>query len=106
MVQSLRIHEPTMFVFNVKDMHASDSAAASVRAVKAVDGRAWVFVDTVGLGVEITPVTAGATALSDAIAGAGFTPVLVPSGRTCANGAPSRIPFVGPDHDFTPGERH
>jgi copper chaperone len=94
-----------MFVFSVKDMSSSDSAAAIVRAVKAVDGRAGVFIDTERLGVEINPVTAGATALSDAIIDAGFTPVLLPGGRTSATGTPSKIPFVGPDHDFTPGGR-
>jgi hypothetical protein len=42
----------TMFVFRVvKDMHSSESAVAIVKAVKAIDDRAYVFIDTERFGV-------------------------------------------------------
>ena len=95
-----------MFLFNVHDMHLCASAVAIVKAVKAVDERACVYINMGRRGVEVVPEKAGATELSDAIAGAGFTPVLLPQGHTLPglHRARPRIPFVGADHDFSPGE--
>ena len=103
-LQACHCAEGCMFLFSVKDMHACDSAVAIVKAVRQVDEGASVFVSLERRGVEITPECAGATELSDAIADAGFTPELLPSGR--APPRPSRtrkIPFDGPDHDFSVG---
>lgn len=94
-----------MFIFNVKDMEACDSAVAIVKSVLHVDEEATVFVSMARHGVEITTESAGAAQMSDAITDAGFTPVLLPSGRTLPGSAktPQCIPFNGADHDFSAG---
>ena len=63
-----------MIAFQVSDM--TDNRAAGV-VVKVLDHRALVRVDMATFTVEIEPSTAGARELSDAIKGAGYSPVAV-----------------------------
>lgn len=90
-----------MFVFKVHDMRVSGQAAAVMAAVRHVDENASVVIDLPQNEVRISPVTAGATALSDAIAHAGFNPVLGDRGVRVSGQPPPKIPFDGADHDFT-----
>jgi len=92
-----------MFIFSVKDMRVSSQAAAVLAAVNHVDVNAYVFINLLAHEIRIVPTSAGATELSDAIAHAGFDPVL----RNCGHAVrglrqtPPKIPFEGLDHDFT-----
>jgi copper chaperone CopZ len=92
-----------MFIFSVRDMRVSSQAAAVLEAVIQIDVNASVSINLMAHEVQIAPTSAGATDLSDAIAHAGFDPVL----RDCGHAvrgfrqAPPKIPFDGFDHDFT-----
>ena len=92
-----------MFIFSVRDMRISSQAAAVLEAVNHVDVKACVSINLLAHEVRIAPASAGATELSDAIAHAGFDPVL----RNCGDAVrgfgqtPPKIPFEGFDHDFT-----
>jgi hypothetical protein len=92
-----------MFIFSVRDMRVSSQAAAVLKAVNHADADASVSINLFAHEVLIVPRTAGATELSDAIAHAGFDPVLKERGRTGQghHQAPPKIPFEGFDHDFT-----
>ena len=95
-----------MFIFSVPDMTATDSVIAIVDAVLFVDEDATVYVSMTRRGVEVIPAKAGPVELSDAISAAGFSPQLLERGYAIPRlhgAAPPRIPFDGPDHDFTPG---
>jgi copper chaperone CopZ len=92
-----------MFVFSVRDMRVSGQADAVLAAVKHVDENASVLVNLWAQEVQISPTTAGATELHDAIVHAGFDPILRNGGGPSAQGrrqAPHRIPFVRLD-DFS-----
>jgi hypothetical protein len=92
-----------MFIFSVPDMTATDSVIAIVEAVLFIDEDATVYISMARRGVEVTPAKAGAAELSDAIAGAGFSPLLLERGYTIPRlhtAAPPRIPFDA-NHDFT-----
>jgi len=65
-----------MFIFSVRDMRVSSQAAAVLQAVNHVDADASVSINLLAHEVQITPASAGATELADAIAHAGFDPVL------------------------------
>jgi copper chaperone CopZ len=92
-----------MFIFSVKDMRVSSQAAAVLNAVNHADGHASVSINLSTHEVHISPSTAGATELSDAISHAGFDPVLNDYGRTGRglHQALLAIPFEGFDHDFS-----
>ncbi len=94
-----------MFTFDVNDMTGCDDAVAIVKAVRAVDEGASVYVDMETRGIEVTSQTAGALDLVRAIEGAGYTPVLLyePQPVRIHPRAPPKIPFDGADHDFRPG---
>jgi hypothetical protein len=95
-----------MFIFSVPDMTATDSVIAIVEAVLFVDEGATVYISMARRGVEVTPAKAGAAEFSDAISGAGFSPLLLERRyampRLHAAASP-RFPCDGADHDFTPG---
>lgn len=102
-----------MFIFSVKDMRVSSQAAAVLKAVNHADADASVSINLVAHEVHILPRTAGATELSDAIAHAGFDPVLKENGRAGRghDQPPPKIPFEGFNHDFSaagdaPSEQH
>jgi copper chaperone CopZ len=90
-----------MFIFSVRDMRVSSQAVAVLEAVNHVDVNASVFINLVASEVQIVPAIAGATELSDAIAHAGFDPVLRDYGHTGLRQTRPRIPFEGFDHDFS-----
>ena len=92
-----------MFIFSVRDMRVSSQASAVREAVNHVDVNATVSINLLANEVLIAPATAGATELSDAIAHAGFDPVLKDCGHTVRGPrqTPARIPFDGFDHDFS-----
>ena len=92
-----------MFIFSVRDMRVSSQAAAVLKAVNHVDLNAVVSINLQAHEVRIIPATAGAIELSDAIAHAGFDPVLKDCGHAVRGlrQAPPKIPFEGFDHDFT-----
>ena len=71
-----------MVTFQVNDMTCGHCASVITKAVRAVDGAARVNVDLARSRVEIEPTEADAAALRDAIAEAGYTPVLVDSAAT------------------------
>jgi copper chaperone len=64
-----------MIAFEVKDMTCGHCVSTVTQAVKEVDRSARVTIDLARHRVEIEPVLAGADALRDAIAEAGYTPV-------------------------------
>jgi copper chaperone len=64
-----------MIAFQVSDMTSNRSAGVVVKAVKAVDHAALVRVDMATFTIEIEPARASARELSDAIRGAGYSPV-------------------------------
>lgn len=64
-----------MIAFQVSDMTCARCAGAVTKAVKAVDHAALVRVDMATLTVEIEPSRANARELSDAIKGAGYSPI-------------------------------
>ena len=92
-----------MFIFSVRDMRVSSQAAAVVEAVNHVDVNASVSINLLAHEVRIAPRTAGATELSDAIAHAGFDPMLRDCGHTVQGPGQTapKIPFEGFDHDFS-----
>lgn len=92
-----------MFIFSVRDMHVSSQAVAVVEAVNHVDVNASVSIDLLAHEVRIAPTSAGATELSDAMARAGFDPVLKDCGHTVRGlgQTPPKTPFDGFDHDFS-----
>jgi copper chaperone len=66
-----------MLSFEVNDMTCGHCVSAITRAVALVDPAATLQVDLASHRVQIDPTTSTAQALSDAITGAGFTPVAV-----------------------------
>lgn len=66
-----------MITFEVQDMSCGHCVSAITQAVKALDAQARVQIDLASRRVEIEAATADAAALREAIAEAGFTPVLV-----------------------------
>lgn len=66
-----------MQVFRVDDMSCGHCASSITKAVRAVDADARVEVDLGQQLVRIEATPADAAELADAIAGAGYTPVLV-----------------------------
>jgi copper chaperone len=66
-----------MITFEVQDMSCGHCVSTITQAVKALDAQARVQIDLAGRRVEIEPASAGAEALREAIAEAGFTPVAV-----------------------------
>lgn len=63
-----------MLEFDVKDMSCGHCVASITRAVQTADPAAQVHVDLAAHRVQITPVSASAATLQQAIADAGFTP--------------------------------
>jgi copper chaperone CopZ len=92
-----------MFIFSVRDMRVSRQAAAVLEAVNHVDVNATVSINLLANEVQIAQASASATELSDAIAHAGFDPVLRDCGRTVRGPrqTPPKIPSEGFDHDFS-----
>ena len=96
------LREQVMFIFSVRDMRVSSQAAAVLEAVNHVDVNATVSIDLLANEVQIVQASASATELSDAIAHAGFDPVLRDCGHTVRGPwqIPPKIPFEGFAHDF------
>jgi copper chaperone len=67
-----------MITFQVDDMSCGGCASAITRAVKAADKDAQVQVDLAAHRVQVTPATADAREIAEAIKDAGFTPVPLP----------------------------
>jgi copper chaperone len=66
-----------MITFEVQDMSCGHCVSTITKAVKALDAQAQVQIDLPSHRVQIEPATADAAALREAIAEAGFTPVVV-----------------------------
>jgi copper chaperone len=79
-----------MPAFHVADMTCGHCASTITRAVKAVDQDATVTVDLARHLVVVEPAATDAQALSDAIAGAGYTPVLTPEPARTPGAKPGR----------------
>jgi copper chaperone CopZ len=92
-----------MFIFLIRDMRVSSQAEAVLEAVNHVDVYASVSINLLAHEVRIASRTADATDLSDAIAQAGFDPVLRDCGCTVLGPGQTapKIPFEGSDHDFS-----
>ena len=65
-----------MITFEVSDMSCGHCASSITKAVKALDAGAKVEVDLVKKLVQVQPAESNAQELSEAIAEAGYTPVL------------------------------
>ena len=100
---SAQLREQVMFIFSVRNMRVSSQAVAVLNAVNHVDVNATVSINLLANEVQIAPAIASATELSDAIAHAGFDPVLRDCGQTVRGPrqTPPEIPFEGFDHDFS-----
>lgn len=68
-----------MIAFQVNDMSCGHCVGAITQALKAVDSDARVAIDLAQHLVSVEPAQAGANALREAIAQAGYTPVQVPA---------------------------
>lgn len=63
--------------FEVKDMSCGHCVGAITQALMAVDAGARVQIDLATHRVQVEPATRSAAQLSEAIAEAGYTPVIV-----------------------------
>ena len=81
-----------MISFQVNDMTCGHCISSITKAVKTVDSGARVQIDLATQRVDIEPVEAVATQLSEAIKEAGFTPVAIAIAASPAptNGGPAR----------------
>ncbi|WP_374673014.1 heavy-metal-associated domain-containing protein [Ideonella sp.] len=66
-----------MLTFEVKDMTCGHCVGAITQALQAADPAARVEIDLASHRVQVQPAAADATALAQAIADAGYTPVPV-----------------------------
>lgn len=80
-----------MISFSVADMTCGHCVSSITQAVKAIDHGAQVRIDLVAQRVEIEPAAADAAALSDALKGAGYSPVAIErhAGPAISAAAPS-----------------
>lgn len=70
-----------MIAFEVNDMTCGHCVSSITKAVQAVDPQARLEIDLAKHLVQIAPVQADASQLSDAMAQAGYTPVPVAAGK-------------------------
>lgn len=73
-----------MIAFEVKDMTCGHCASTITKALKSLDQNARVTVDLPRHLVTIEPTDANPTELQQAIADAGYTPVLMETGASTA----------------------
>ena len=81
-----------MIAFKVNDMTCGHCASTITRVVKTIDRDAAVDIDLGTHSVTIASTVADEAAFRHAIAGAGYTPVSLPTGseRAAASVAPKR----------------
>ena len=75
-----------MITFEVRDMTCGHCASTITKAVRSVDRQAKVEIDLAAYRVRVEPTEADAQEVKEAIADAGYTPVMV---ETVAAQAPA-----------------